>query len=154
LGSDLKRCPTKQPKKLVNLINVKSMETQILTDERGEPTRVVMDYQQYVEMYRQLNLPLPPAKTVQARNPLDWYSRTESANSILNGLVALASRESMKESEKTNPDQQRIDELQTLRKEAIEAVNNNENFSSLERMDQVIEKYGPILLAEKKKIPI
>ncbi|MFS2189309.1 hypothetical protein ACCC92_21705 [Mucilaginibacter sp. Mucisp84] len=130
------------------------METQILTDERGEPTRVVMDYQQYVEMYRQLNLPLPPAKTVQARNPLDWYSRTESANSILNGLVALASRESMKESEKTNPDQQRIDELQTLRKEAIEAVNNNENFSSLERMDQVIEKYGPILLAEKKKIPI
>jgi len=130
------------------------METQILTDERGEPTRVVMDYQQYVEMYRQLNLPLPPAKTVQARNPLDWYSRTESANSILNGLVALASRESMKESEKTNPDQKRIDELQTLRKEAIEAVNNNENFSSLERMDQVIEKYGPILLAEKKKIPI
>lgn len=132
----------------------KSMETQILTDESGEPTRVVMDYQTYVEMYRQLNLPLPPAKTVQARNPLDWYTKTESANSILNGLVALASREKMKESEKANPDQQRIEELLALRKEAIEAVNNNDNFSSLERMDQVIEKYGPILLAEKKKIPI
>src|ERR1700712_746533 len=116
----------------------KSMETQILTDESGEPTRVVMDYQTYVEMYRQLNLPLPPAKTVQARNPLDWYTRTESANSILNGLVALASREKMKESEKSNPDQQRIEELLALRKEAIEAVNNNDNFSSLERMDQVI----------------
>jgi hypothetical protein len=132
----------------------KSMETQILTDESGEPTRVVMDYQKYVEMYRQLNLPLPSAKTVQARNPLDWYSRTESANSILNGLVALSSRESMKESEKSNPDQKRIGELQALRKEAIEAVNNNENFLSLERMDHVIERYGPILLAEKKKLPI
>ena len=124
-----------------------------MTDESGEPTRVVIDYQQYVEMCKQLNLPLP-ALTKQERSPMDWYSRTESANSILNGLIALASRESMKESEKPQPDQQRIDELQALRKEVIEAVNNNENFASLERLDEVIEKYRPILEAEKKKIPI
>lgn len=128
------------------------METQIVTDASGEPVRVIMDYQEYVKMIEQLNMPLAPTTTVKERNPLDWYSLTESANSILNGLVALASRETRKEQNKPGPDQKRIEELGRLRKEAIEAVNSNENFSSLERMEKVIEKYSPILLAEKKKL--
>ncbi|WP_426667069.1 hypothetical protein ACPPVU_13675 [Mucilaginibacter sp. McL0603] len=133
------------------------METQFVTDVvTGEPIRVnlSMDYQEYLELAKKNDLPLTPTSTIQERNPLDWYSLTESASSILNGLVALASREHMKEQDKADPDQKRLAELIELRKEAIAAVNNNENFASLERMDEVIKKYSPILQAEKKKLQI
>jgi hypothetical protein len=130
----------------------KSMETQIVTDASGEPVRVIMDYQEYVKMIEQLNLPLTPAITVKERNPLDWYSLTESANSILNGLIALASREHMKELDKANPDQKRIAELVALRDEAMKVNRDSKTFSSLEKMEEVIEKYSPILLSEKKKL--
>jgi hypothetical protein len=101
-----------------------------------------------------LNLPLTATSTVQERNPLDWYSLTESANSILNGLVALASRERRNELNKVKPDQDRVKELETLRDEGIKVSRDTETFSSLEKMEQVIEKYSPILLAEKKKLQI
>jgi hypothetical protein len=132
----------------------KSMETQFVTDATGAPVRVVMDYQDYVKIAEQLNLPLTATTTVQERNPLDWYSLTESANSILNGLVALASRERRNELNKPNPDQDRIKELESLRDEGIKISRDTETFSSLEKMEQVIEKYSPILLAEKKKLQI
>jgi len=132
----------------------KSMETQFVTDATGIPVRVVMDYQDYVKIAEQLNLPLTATSTVQERNPLDWYSLTESANSILNGLVALASRERRNELNKVNPDQDRVKELETLRDEGIKVSRDTETFSSLEKMEQVIEKYSPILLAEKKKLQI
>jgi len=130
------------------------METQFVTDATGAPVRVVMDYQDYVKIAEQLNLPLTATSTVQERNPLDWYSLTESANSILNGLVALASRERRNELNKPNPDQDRIKELENLRDEGIKISRDTETFSSLEKMEQVIEKYSPILLAEKKKLQI
>ena len=130
------------------------METQFVTDATGAPVRVVMDYQDYVKIAEQLNLPLTATTTVQERNPLDWYSLTESANSILNGLVALASRERRNELNKPNPDQDRIKELESLRDEGIKISRDTETFSSLEKMEQVIEKYSPILLAEKKKLQI
>lgn len=132
----------------------KSMETQFVTDATGTPVRVVMDYQDYVKIAEQLNLPLTATSTVQERNPLDWYSLTESANSILNGLVALASRERRNELNKVKPDQDRVKELETLRDEGIKVSRDTEIFSSLEKMEQVIEKYSPILLAEKKKLQI
>lgn len=132
----------------------KSMETQFVTDATGTPVRVVMDYQDYVKIAEQLNLPLTATSTVQERNPLDWYSLTESANSILNGLVALASRERRNELNKVRPDQDRVKELETLRDEGIKVSRDTETFSSLEKMEQVIEKYSPILLAEKKKLQI
>lgn len=132
----------------------KSMETQFVTDASGTPVRVVMDYQDYVKIAEQLNLPLTATSTVQERNPLDWYSLTESANSILNGLVALASRERRNELNKVKPDQDRVKELETLRDEGIKVSRDTETFSSLEKMEQVIEKYSPILLAEKKKLQI
>jgi len=125
-----------------------------VTDATGAPVRVVMDYQDYVKIAEQLNLPLTATTTVQERNPLDWYSLTESANSILNGLVALASRERRNELNKPNPDQDRIKELESLRDEGIKISRDTETFSSLEKMEQVIEKYSPILLAEKKKLQI
>lgn len=130
------------------------METQFVTDATGAPVRVVMDYQDYVKIAEQLNLPLTATSTVQERNPLDWYSLTESANSILNGLVALASRERRNELNKPNPDQGRIKELESLRDEGIKVSRDTDTFSSLEKMEQVIEKYSPILLAEKKKLQI
>ncbi|RKR81058.1 hypothetical protein BDD43_1201 [Mucilaginibacter gracilis] len=130
------------------------METQFVTDATGTPVRVVMDYQDYVKIAEQLNLPLTATSTVQERNPLDWYSLTESANSILNGLVALASRERRNELNKVKPDQDRVKELETLRDEGIKVSRDTETFSSLEKMEQVIEKYSPILLAEKKKLQI
>ncbi len=132
----------------------KSMETQFVTDATGTPVRVVMDYQDYVKIAEQLNLPLTATSTIQERNPLDWYSLTESANSILNGLVALASRERRNELNKVKPDQDRVKELETLRDEGIKVSRDTETFSSLEKMEQVIEKYSPILLAEKKKLQI
>ena len=132
----------------------KSMETQFVTDATGTPVRVVMDYQDYVKIAEQLNLPLIATSTVQERNPLDWYSLTESANSILNGLVALASRERRNELNKPIPDQDRIKELESLRDEGIKVSRDTETFSSLEKMEQVIEKYSPVLLAEKKKLQI
>ena len=132
----------------------KSKETQFVTDATGAPVRVVMDYQDYVKIAEQLNLPLTATSTVQERNPLDWYSLTESANSILNGLVALASRERRNELNKPNPNQDRIKELESLRDEGIKVSRDTDTFSSLEKMEQVIEKYSPILLAEKKKLQI
>ncbi len=132
----------------------KSMETQFVTDATGTPVKVVMDYQDYVKIAEQLNLPLTATSTIQERNPLDWYSLTESANSILNGLVALASRERRNELNKVKPDQDRVKELETLRDEGIKVSRDTETFSSLEKMELVIEKYSPILLAEKKKLQI
>jgi len=133
----------------------KIMEAQFVTDvETGEPLRVnlSMDYKEYVELAKKNQLPLTPTSTVQERNPLDWYSLTESARSILTGLVALASREHMKEMKKPHPDQERIVELVALRDEANHVNSNTQNFKTMEGMEQVIAKYSPILLAEKKKI--
>ena len=133
----------------------KFMEAQFVTDvETGEPLRVnlSMDYKEYVELAKKNHLPLTPTSTVQERNPLDWYSLTESTKSILTGLVALASTEHMKEMKKAHPNQDRIAELVALRDEAHQANRNTQNYKTMERMEELIAKYSPILLAEKKKI--
>ncbi|TSJ39699.1 hypothetical protein FO440_18345 [Mucilaginibacter corticis] len=89
---------------------------------------------------------------IKQRNPLDWYRLTESASSILNGLVALAGRESFLESKKLNPDQKRLNELKALGDEAIKELRNTENFKSLEKMEAIISNYSLILQDEKKKL--
>src|ERR1700749_3890095 len=114
----------------------KSMETQIITDANGEPLRVIMDYQEYAKILKELKRPLPAPVKVEERNPLDWYSLTESAKSIVNGLVALASREHMKEMDKKKPDQDRVKELVALRDEALAINRDPENFMSLPRMEE------------------
>ena len=131
----------------------KLMETTLITDAAGTPKKVILDYEDYVKIAEQLHLPLPNLK-VKERNPLDWYSLTESANSILNGLVSLSSRESWLEEQKVKPDVKRINELETLGKEAMALLRNSDNFSTLEKMEAIVEKYSPILLAEKKKLQI
>jgi hypothetical protein len=133
----------------------KNMETQFITDiETGEPLRVnlSMDYKEYVKLAKRNHFPLTPTSTMTERNPLDWYSLTESVKSILNGLVTLASREHMKEMKKSEPDQKRISELIALRDEAHKVDRDPESYRTMDRMEELIAKYSPILLAEKKKI--
>lgn len=128
------------------------MDTKFLNDEKGNPTKVVIDYKDYVKIAKQMGLPLAPSNATEERTPYDWYTLTESANSILTGLIALASREQRIELGKPNPDQKRIADLAALGKDAMTQHNNNENFSSLDKMQAVIDKYSPVLLAEKKKL--
>jgi hypothetical protein len=133
---------------------LKDMQTQFINDENGMPEKVniTMDYSDYLKIAEQLNLPLSPNEQSKVRKPFDKYTLTESANSILTGLIALASREEMLEADKPNPDQARIDELKALGNDAMQQYRDNENFSSLEKMEAIIDKYSPILLAEKKKL--
>jgi hypothetical protein len=95
-----------------------------------------------------------PTTPIKERSPFDWYSLTESADSILNGLVALGSRERRNELKKPNPDPNRIAELEAIRDEALAILRDNTIFFSLDRMEETIEKYSPILLAQKKKLDI
>lgn len=88
---------------------------------------------------------------VKDRNQLDWYSLTESSNSILNGLIAYTAREEMKELDKAQPDQQRISELVALRTEVRNINRDSSNFQNLERMEQIIAHYGPILRKSQKR---
>jgi hypothetical protein len=90
------------------------METQLVTDINGALEAVKIDYQDWLKIAAQLGLPVEPTSKVTERNPLDWYSRTESANSILNSLVALGSRESRNELKKAKPDLNRVAELKAL----------------------------------------
>lgn len=78
-------------------------------------------------------------------NPLDWYMLTETANSILNELIAYTGRERGKERRKDNPDLQRLETLWNLFKE-INAVNRNvDNFKSHAKMREIIKTYGPMI---------
>lgn len=88
---------------------------------------------------------------VTERNPLDWYRLTESTNSILNGIIAYAGRERVKESLKSKPDQKRIAELQALSDEVRDVNDHTVNFQSLERMEELIAHYGPILQTANSK---
>lgn len=131
---------------------LKEMGTEFINDENGKPDKVILDYADYVEIAKKLDLPLEPAPGVKQRSPFDWYVFTESVSSILHGLVALSSRETMLEEQKPNPDPERIAQLKSLGDDAMNQIKDNDNFSTLDKMEAIIEKYSPILLAEKKKL--
>ncbi|MFC6100774.1 hypothetical protein [Olivibacter domesticus] len=84
-------------------------------------------------------------KNEEDENPLEWYSLTETANSILNGLIAYTCHEEIKELEKECPDTERVKGLQALFVE-VHAVNDDpENFQSQDRMKEIIARYGGLL---------
>jgi hypothetical protein len=83
---------------------------------------------------------------------LDRYSLTESLNSIFNGLIAFALRERRLEMKKVQPDKIRIVELNSLKNEVSKLHKTNESYKSLERMEELIEHYGQILMESKKKL--
>ncbi|WET69112.1 hypothetical protein [Sphingobacterium sp.] len=79
------------------------------------------------------------------KTPLDWYTLTETTNSVLNELIAYTGRERIAELQKETPDQNRIDALWAYFKE-INAINRNvENFKDARRMEEIIAKYAPVL---------
>ncbi|WET69113.1 hypothetical protein [Sphingobacterium sp.] len=78
-------------------------------------------------------------------NPLDWYTLTETANSILNELIAYTGREEYFEMEKEHPDQRRIEALEKLFQEVNEINRNTANFKHAGKMEEIIRKYGPLL---------
>jgi len=94
---------------------------------------------------KKIDLPAEPANVIKERNPLDWLSTPDVMRSILNSLACIYYHEGNKELRKENPDQDRIKELAALQKDARDAFHNRENYSSLDRMDEVIAHYGPII---------
>lgn len=75
-------------------------------------------------------------------NPLDWYTLTETTNSILNELIAYTGREQVLEHQKEIPDQKRLADLWNFFKD-IQAINRNvDNFKHAGRMRQIIDIYG------------
>lgn len=120
------------------------MEKQIIKDERGTPISVLVSYQDWVEIEQMLET----AQVITAEapeNPLDWYTLTETTNSILNELIAYTGREEFKELGKAVPDNERIKELNRFSEE-LEAINSEpSNFKNVSRMREIIDKYAPKL---------
>ncbi len=83
--------------------------------------------------------------TKYPENPLDWYTLTETSNSILNELIAYTGREEFLETEKEHPDQLKIEALEKLFEEVNEIIRNTENFKHAGKMQEIIDKYGPLL---------
>jgi hypothetical protein len=130
----------------------KSMELQFLGFPKGKPSKVVMDYDDYEKIAHKLNLPLAQENEVNGISGMEWYSLKESSHSIIFSLIGLTSREIMTESKKDIPDNNRISELKALRIEAWEINRNPNSFKDMGSMQAIIDKYSPILLAEKKKL--
>ena len=84
-------------------------------------------------------------RALREKYPLDWLSALDITKSILNSLACIYYHASNKESKKENPDQDRIKELAVLQKDARDAFQNRENYSNLERMEELIAHYGPII---------
>lgn len=119
---------------------IKNMEKEIIRDRAGNPVSVLMDYRQWLQIEQLLEH--QKIKVNAPDNPLDWYTLTETANSILNDLIAYTGRERFLELEKEFPDQNRMDRLWSLFKE-IQAINRNtDNFKDATIMKEIILTYG------------
>jgi hypothetical protein len=80
-------------------------------------------------------------------NSLDWYELTETSNYILNAIIAYASKAQMKEERSSNPDKEKIIYLEKLYEEVYAVNRDTANFNSLNKMQEIIDKYSPILKA-------
>jgi len=78
-------------------------------------------------------------------NSLDWYELTEISTYIINTIIAYASTAQMKEEKSPNPDRKKIPYLEMLYKETYSVNRNTANFQSLEKIQQIIDKYSPVL---------
>jgi hypothetical protein len=78
-------------------------------------------------------------------NSLDWYELTEASSYILNTIIAYASTAQMKEEKSLNPDRKKITYLERLYEDAYTVNRDTANFQSLEKMQEIIDKYSPVL---------
>ncbi|WP_124636675.1 hypothetical protein [Taibaiella sp. KBW10] len=119
------------------------MIKEIIRDNAGNPVSVLLDYKEWIQIEQVLKQ--QKVRINPPENPLDWYALTESANSILNELIAYTGREQFSELKKEIPDQGRIEELLKLSEE-IKAINRKSaNFMDGDRLKQIIALYGPKL---------
>jgi len=120
------------------------MHSQIIKDQNGTPVSVLINYQDWLHIEQRLNM---LKDEVDGSDGPDWYTLTETTNSILNELIAYTSREEIKEYKKPIQDSKRLKELDDFFKE-IHAINRSTaNFKSVDRMEEIISKYGPLLRA-------
>lgn len=77
----------------------------------------------------------------------------EYSHQVLNEIVVYCITESMKERKKPSPSQERLQELERIKKE-IQAVNIWENTAHYEGQKAIIEKYSPMLskLRRREKV--
>jgi len=76
---------------------------------------------------------------------MDFFVAIELSNSILNDIVAAYTRLEFKEGRKQTPDFNLIREYDLKRSEVWKVLCKSENFISLDKMNEIIEIYTPIL---------
>ena len=94
----------------------------------------------------QRNHPAPKVNLVKpGAKSLDWYELTETSSYVLNAIIACASTSQMKEERSPNPDKEKISYLEKLYEEVYTVNRDSANFKSLGKMQEIIDKYSPIL---------
>jgi hypothetical protein len=73
---------------------------------------------------------------------LEWYRLTESAMHVLNSVIVKNAHEEIAESNKANPDQDKIRELKLKISKVIAITRDTKNFESKARMQQLLEEYS------------
>ena len=73
---------------------------------------------------------------------LEWYILTESARHVLNAVITKNAKEQIAESNKANPDQNKISELKSKIFKIIEITRDYRNFESKTRMKELIQQYS------------
>ncbi|SFW27048.1 hypothetical protein SAMN02927921_00875 [Sinomicrobium oceani] len=121
------------------------METQIIKDRKGTPVSVLVNYKDWLKIEQLLER--TKIKAEAPENPLDWYTLTETTNTILNELLAYAGREEFKELQKSVPNKQRIEDLHIYVNEIQKINREPDNFKSASRMQEIISTYAPQLKA-------
>jgi len=76
---------------------------------------------------------------------IEWYRLTESTRHVLNAIITFTSREQLREEAKAHPDRKKINAFEKQYEEAYDLLNKNDNFKSLERMEEILNTYTPVL---------
>ena len=83
-----------------------------------------------------------PAEAVSG---LRFYEYTETANALLNDVVAGYTRLAFHERKKSQPDPIFLDELESTKRLALTLLRQPQSFFSMDRLQEVIEDYTPIV---------
>ncbi len=81
-------------------------------------------------------------KAAVDNSPLEWYRLTEITMHVLNAAIVKSDKEILLESNKAQPDQNKINKLELKILEVITIIRDAKNFDSTSRMRQLIEEYG------------
>jgi len=113
------------------------MNTHVIKEEKDELQNHTAGQRNHPA--RRVNLIKP------GTNSLDWYELTETSTYVLNAIIAYASTTQMKEERSSNPNKEKINYLQKLYQEVYNINRDSANFQSIDKMQEIINKYSPIL---------